>query len=72
VADAAFARLLIEASERTGLRARSYIVVDKIVTVPKSKLGQRLGILDRRDMVRLNRAVLVFLGLAASPREATG
>jgi mRNA interferase MazF len=74
-ADAAFARLLIEPSERNGLRARSYIMVDKIVTVPKSKLGQRLGVLNRSDVARLNRAVLVFLGLAASPREerdATG
>jgi len=39
-------------------------MADKITTVPKSKLGIRLGQLDDEDLVRWNRAVLVFLGLA--------
>jgi mRNA interferase MazF len=39
-------------------------MVDKITTVPKSKIGSRLGRLEEADIVRLNRAVLVFLGLA--------
>jgi mRNA interferase MazF len=39
-------------------------MVDKITTVPKKKLGARAGCLDDDDIVRLNRAVLVFLGLA--------
>jgi mRNA interferase MazF len=39
-------------------------MVDKITTVRKTKLGRRLGKLDDRDMLRLNRAVLVFLGMA--------
>jgi mRNA interferase MazF len=44
-------------------------MVDKITTVPKSKLGAQIGHLDDEDLLRLNRAVLVFLGLAASPRN---
>ena len=40
-------------------------MVDKITTVPKTKIGARLGRLADEDMVRLNRAVLVFLGIAA-------
>jgi mRNA interferase MazF len=40
-------------------------MVDKVTTVPKAKLGTRLGRLDDEDVVRLNRAVAVFLGLAA-------
>jgi mRNA interferase MazF len=44
-------------------------MVDKITTVPKSKVGARLGRLDDEDIVRLNQAMLVFLGLAASPRR---
>lgn len=40
--------------------------IDKITTVPKAKLGERLGSLDDEDVVRLNRAVLVFLGLAGA------
>jgi mRNA interferase MazF len=61
-------RLPVEPSERNGLRSSSRLMVDKITTVPKSKVGERLGRLDDEDVVRLNRAVMVFLGLAASPR----
>jgi mRNA interferase MazF len=42
--------------------------MDKITTVPKSKIGSQVGRLDDEDVLRLNRAVLVFLGLAISPR----
>ncbi len=61
-------RLAIEPDERNGLRAPSRLMVDKITTVPKAKLGARIGRLGDEDMVRLNQAVMVFLGLAASPR----
>jgi mRNA interferase MazF len=61
-------RLPVEPSERNGLRATSRLMVDKITTVPKSKVGELIGRLDDEDMVRLNQAVLVFLGLAVSPR----
>jgi mRNA interferase MazF len=40
-------------------------MVDKITTVPKSKIGAHLGCLVDEDMVRMNRVVLVFLGIAA-------
>jgi mRNA interferase MazF len=43
-------------------------MVDKITTVPKSKVGERIGRLDEVDVIRLNQAMMVFLGLAASPR----
>jgi mRNA interferase MazF len=43
-------------------------MVDKITTVAKSKVGMRIGRLDDEDILRLNRAVLVFLGLAVPPR----
>ena len=39
-------------------------MVDKITTVPKAKIGGRLGRLSDKDMLRLNRAALVFLGIA--------
>ena len=44
-------------------------MVDKITTVPKSRLGRRIGRLDDEDVVRLNRATLVFLGLATTRRR---
>ena len=61
-------RLPVQPSERNGLRAPCRLMVDKITTVPKSKIGARLGRLDDEDVLRLNRAVVVFLGLAVSPR----
>jgi mRNA interferase MazF len=39
-------------------------MVDKVTTVPKSRLGQRIGQLSNADLLRLNRSLLVFLGLA--------
>jgi mRNA interferase MazF len=41
-------------------------MVDKIMTVPKTKVGTRIGRLDDADLVRLNRAMVVFLGLAGA------
>ena len=66
--DAPLFRLTVEPNERNGLRATCRLMVDKITTVPRSKIGARLGRLDDEDILRLNRAVLVFLGLAVSPR----
>jgi mRNA interferase MazF len=40
-------------------------MVDKLTTVPRARLGYRIGELDDEDVLRLNRAILVFLGLAS-------
>jgi mRNA interferase MazF len=57
-------RLLIEPSHMNGLAAASRLMVDKIMTVPRTKLGRRVGQLSDEDTVRLNNAIVVFLGLA--------
>lgn len=57
-------RLLVEPDAQNGLNVISWLMVDKITTVPKSKLGARIGRLADQDMMRLNRAMLIFLGLA--------
>lgn len=62
-------RLKVEPNERNGLRAPSRLMVDKIATVPKAKVGTLVGRLDDDDLLRLNRAMLVFLGLAGSQRS---
>ncbi len=67
--DAPLFRLAVEPSTSNGLRAVSRLMVDKITTVPKSRIGARAGRLGDEDMVRLNRAILVFLGLAAPGRK---
>ena len=56
-------RVAIEPNELNGLEFASRIMVDKILTIPKTKLGYRIGRLADRDIARLNQALAVFLGL---------
>jgi mRNA interferase MazF len=58
-------RLRIEPDARNGLRMASRLIVDKITTVPRTKLRNRIGSLADEDILKLNRAILVFLGIAA-------
>ncbi|HGG61161.1 MAG TPA: type II toxin-antitoxin system PemK/MazF family toxin [Gammaproteobacteria bacterium] len=62
--DAPFFRLLVDPDGANGLEKPSRLMVDKITTVPKQKLGKRIGRLAPDDMTRLNQAILVFLGIA--------
>ena len=62
--DAPLLRLVIEPDTSNQLRQTSHLMGDKITTVPRSKLGERIGQLTEEDMIRLARATLVFLGLA--------
>lgn len=64
--DAPLVRLTVEPSDQNGLRASSQLMVDKITTVSKPKVRTRLGRLSDEDIIRLNRALIVFLGVAGS------
>jgi len=68
--DAPLFRLVVEPSKSNGLRAVCRLMVDKITTAPRSRIGKRIGRLADEDIMRLNRAALVFLGIAmARARE---
>jgi mRNA interferase MazF len=62
--EAPLLRMLIEPTDRNGFSSASRLMVDKVTTVPKARLGRRIGKLNDEDVVRLNRALTVFLGLA--------
>ena len=62
--DAPLFRVPIAPDASNQLREVSRLMVDKLTTVPRSKLGERVGRLNEEDMIRLGRAILVFLGLA--------
>ena len=64
--DAPLFRLLIEPDQGNGPGAPSRIMVDKVTTVRRSRLGAKVGVLDDVSVVRLNRALVVFLGIASS------
>lgn len=63
--DAPLFRLPTDADDVTGLREPSRLMVDKLTTIPRSKFGERIGRLHDEDLVRLDRAIAVFLGLAS-------
>ena len=62
--EAPILRLPVEPTSDNGLHQTSDLMVDKVVTVPRGRLGQRIGQLGNDDLLRLNRSLLVFLGLA--------
>jgi mRNA interferase MazF len=62
--DTPLARLVIQPSALNGLRSPSHVMVDKIASVPKSKLGHRIGHLADEDITRLNSHLRIFLDLA--------
>ena len=64
--DAPLFRIPVNSDETTGIRQPSRLMVDKITTVPRSKLGERIGRLPDDDITRLARSIVVFLGLATS------
>lgn len=66
--EAPLIRLPIDPSNENGLDQRSQLMVDKITTVPRSSLGERLGRLRDDELVALNRSLIVFLGLASAPQ----
>ncbi|MEX1127007.1 MAG: type II toxin-antitoxin system PemK/MazF family toxin [Vicinamibacterales bacterium] len=64
IVDAPLLRLEIEPTPENGLRQPSQLMIDTITTVSKSRLDTRIGRLADAELVRLNRSLLVFLGLA--------
>lgn len=65
IIDAPLFRLTLEPSSETGLRSVSQIMIDKMTTVRRDKVGRRIGRLGDETMVRVNRAIALWFGLAA-------
>ena len=63
-ADAPVTRPLVERSPMNGLETPSRVMVDKITTVRRTSFGHRIGTLDDSDLERVDRALLVYLGLS--------
>src|SRR5207245_11316257 len=64
--DAPLFRLAIQPDEGNGLDAPSSIMGDKVTTVHPTPLRVKIGVLDEPSVLRLNRALLGFLGIARS------
>jgi mRNA interferase MazF len=57
-------RIPLSPSAANGLAAPSSIMLDKVTTMPRSKLGERIGKVSDAEMIELSRRLVVFLGLA--------
>jgi mRNA interferase MazF len=56
-------RLEVEPSERNGLREVSQIAIDKITVIPVAKIGSVIGEADDALLLRVNRALALFLSI---------
>jgi mRNA interferase MazF len=57
-------RIPLSPSDSNGLAEPSSIMLDKVTTMPRSKLGERIGRVSDAEMLALSRRLVVFLGLA--------
>lgn len=57
-------RPIVVPGSENGLRARSQIMTDKLVALRRDRIRRVLGSLDAESINRLDRALLVVLGLA--------
>lgn len=64
IAEAPDFRIIIEPTEKDGLRMRTQILVDKPLTIRRERVGHRIGSLDEKDIARLNVALAFVMGLA--------
>lgn len=59
-------RIALVPSDRNGLTAPTCVMVDKLVTVPRTKIGRHLGEMTTAELSQTHRALLLFLGLTTS------
>ncbi|MEF2977988.1 type II toxin-antitoxin system PemK/MazF family toxin [Subtercola sp. YIM 133946] len=62
--DAPLLRIRVEPTDLNGLDSTSWLMVDKLTTVRRSNVSERIGRLSTTKLVELERLVMVFLGLA--------
>ena len=56
-------RIPIAPAPENGLRQVSRVMADKVTTVPRTKLGRKLGTLSRAELLAVDQAIVTFLGL---------
>jgi mRNA interferase MazF len=62
--DAPLIRLAVEPSAENGLRKPSQVMIDKVMTVRRDRVGAPFGRLEADTMVAVNRSLALFLGFA--------
>lgn len=62
--DAPFVRVRVVGSDLSGLERDSDVMIDKLTTVRRTSVAVRIGRLSTDQLAEVERAVMVFLGLA--------
>jgi mRNA interferase MazF len=62
--DAPIIRIQVEPTEDNGLAKTSHIMIDKLYTTPRDKVGSILGHIDSKIMLEVERSLAVFIGIA--------
>jgi mRNA interferase MazF len=62
--EAPLLRVPVEPTATNGLKQVSQVMIDKITTTRRVRVRDQLGCLSREDLVRVERSMLVFLGIA--------
>ena len=57
-------RISVDPGPYNGLRSISQIQIDKIVTVPRERVGSVIGHVDDATLLKVNRSLAVFAGIA--------
>jgi mRNA interferase MazF len=61
--DAPLLRIPLEPDAENGLERRSQVMIDKAVTLPRAKIGRRIGRVDAATMRTVGRALVAFFDL---------
>jgi len=61
--DAPLFRIPVAPSAENGLKRPSQIMLDKLFTVARERIGGQVGRLDEATLLRVNRSLMIWLGL---------
>jgi mRNA interferase MazF len=65
IIDARLFRITLDPNRQNGFKRVSQIMIDKILALLRQKIGKRVGHLGNTLMIRVGRALSVWLGLCS-------
>jgi mRNA interferase MazF len=64
IIDAPLFRITLDPTRQNGLNRVSQIMVDKVLTLPREKIGKQVGRVANTLMIRVARAMALWLGMS--------
>ena len=62
--DAPLIRVTIQPTQENGLKKPSQVMVDKLMTFRRDKIGPAIGQTDSATLIEVERCLMIFLGIA--------